>query len=190
MFNLVKAEEVGPCIFMYENIIDNCEELIALAKNSDESKKYDSVPTVIDGEEFNDSTKRLTSRIDINPVYMNNIQWFAIAQKLWHYGNQYGIDQNISFSEMEYPQFLIYEPNKGFYKKHFDSNKYLPRIFSAVLYLNDVAEGGETYFNNFDIAIKPKSGRLILFPANYAYVHEARIPISNEKNAIVTWFTP
>jgi len=38
--------------------------------------------------------------------------------------------------------------------------------------------------------LKPKDGRLLMFPANFAYEHEALAPQSGEKFALVTWFTP
>ena len=91
---------------------------------------------------------------------------------------------------MESLQLLHYSTEEGFYRPHADSGPGMQRIFSAVLYLNDVNEGGETYFNNFDVSVSPKSGRLVMFPANFMYTHEARTPISNDKFALVTWFNP
>ena len=57
-----------------------------------------------------------------------------------------------------------------------------------MLYLNNVDSGGETYFNNFDLGIQPISGRLVMFPAQYPFMHESKSPISNDKFAVVTWF--
>lgn len=37
------------------------------------------------------------------------------------------------------------------------------RILTAILYLNDVDHGGETYFQELDIKIKPRKGRLLIF---------------------------
>lgn len=179
--------EIGPCIFIYENIINNSEELIQLAHSQNDFKK-EMAGLDSNGKQYNDTSIRKTIKIDIDPIYKNDIRWFIVAKTLWKYGDIYAKQQNISFSFMEFPQFLHYETGAGFYKPHSDAGPGIERIFSAVLYLNDVESGGETYFNNFDISVKPKSGRLVLFPANYVYVHEARIPISNEKNAIVTWF--
>ena len=39
------------------------------------------------------------------------------------------------------------------------------------LYLNDDFEGGELFFPNLDISIKPKSCQLIIFPGGHEYVH-------------------
>lgn len=50
-------------------------------------------------------------------------------------------------------------------------------------YLNDVHEGGETEFYNLDkeIKVKPKQGRLIMFPPIWTYLHAGLNPISNDK---------
>jgi hypothetical protein len=56
-------------------------------------------------------------------------------------------------------------------------------------YLNDVEEGGETYFPYHDISVKPKEGRLATFPPFWTHYHEGRVPISNAKYAVLGWFT-
>lgn len=74
------------------------------------------------------------------------------------------------------------------YKPHADYGTNLPRYFSALWLLNPAEyEGGGTYFNYFDEEVKPESPSLVLFPANYAYTHQA-LPVTNGvKYAIVTW---
>lgn len=48
-------------------------------------------------------------------------------------------------------------------------------------YLNDVIEGGETYFPSLNLSIKPKQGRILIFPPTWMFPHRANKPISNEK---------
>jgi len=55
------------------------------------------------------------------------------------------------------------------------------RFFAFFWYLNDVEEGGETEFLNFDLKIKPKKGTLFMFPPLWLYPHRGNPPISNEK---------
>jgi len=55
------------------------------------------------------------------------------------------------------------------------------------LYLNDVEEGGETYFPQLDVSITPKRGRALMFPANWMYFHQGKKPISNPKYIIGTY---
>lgn len=178
-------DEVAPCIFVYENVIDNCKELIDLAfkeKNWYKGKIGQKMST--------DLSHRNVEIHDIAPSFKNDKRWFELSQKIWNYGNNYGITNNIGFSSMEPAQFLWYKPSESFYNKHVDDGPGFPRIFSAVLYLNNVKNGGETHFTKFNVSIKPKKGRMVLFPSNYAYAHEAKNTKNQDKFAVVTWFTP
>jgi len=62
------------------------------------------------------------------------------------------------------------------------------RQLSALIYLNDDYEGGETYFPRQQIKFKAKAGDLLLFPSTFCYPHEALPVTKGVKYAIVTWF--
>lgn len=100
------------------------------------------------------------------------------------YYHDYGINENC-YSNEPY-NLLKYEPGDH-YPNHYDGNTSLGRHISAILYLNDDYVGGELYFKNFDITIKPQAGMLVLFPSNYAYQHQALPVLKGTKYAIVTW---
>lgn len=48
----------------------------------------------------------------------------------------------------------------------------LIRAFAIVMYLNDVEEGGETYFSRQKVAITPKKGRIVVYPPTPTHPHE------------------
>ena len=57
---------------------------------------------------------------------------------------------------------------------------------SSLFYLNDDYEGGELYFDKFNLKIKPKAGDLYLFPSTYLFSH-ASLPVTEgTKYSIVT----
>jgi hypothetical protein len=192
MSYLEGAVEVGPSIFVFDNFIDNSEEIVAEAlKRADQGLVTDA--QISKGREPGfqvDKEIRETLMIDIAPVYSNDVMWWLLAQKIWQCGDEYAKDHSIFFSNMELPQFLVYRQNEGFYSPHVDTGRTFERVFSAVLYLNDVEVGGETYFEKFDLEIRPIAGRLVMFPANYVYRHGAKTPESSDKYCIVTWFAP
>ena len=69
---------------------------------------------------------------------------------------------NLSDITVEYQEkfhFVKYN-SSGEYKPHFDS---LNRIKTALIYLNDAYEGGETYFSKLDKKIKPETGKLVIW---------------------------
>jgi hypothetical protein len=55
------------------------------------------------------------------------------------------------------------------------------RFFAFFWYLNDVEEGGETDFANLGFSVKPKKGKIFMFPPNWMFPHTGKPPISNEK---------
>jgi hypothetical protein len=91
--------------------------------------------------------------------------------------------------EVNQVDILKYEAGKGQYLTHIDTDggTHLNRIFSMLIYLNDVDLGGETEFPIQNIKVKPTRGRICIFPSNFAYPHTALIPRSNDKYVIVAW---
>ena len=55
------------------------------------------------------------------------------------------------------------------------------RFLVFFVYLNDVAEGGETEFPDLDLTISPECGRILVFPSTWTFLHRGNIPISNDK---------
>lgn len=59
------------------------------------------------------------------------------------------------------------------------------RFLAFLWYLNDVDEGGETVFK--DLEIKPKTGKLLVFPPMWMFPHIGKPPISGEKYILSTY---
>ena len=55
------------------------------------------------------------------------------------------------------------------------------------IYLNEDFEGGETEFLYFNKRIKPKQGRLVIFPAAFTHTHRGNPPIGGTKYLASTW---
>lgn len=49
-----------------------------------------------------------------------------------------------------------------------------PRVLAALVYFNEVEEGGETLFLNQGLEVQPKCGRVTIFPSAFPYVHAGR----------------
>jgi len=99
-------------------------------------------------------------------------------------------------------QLLRYEEGQ-YYRKHHD---YSPggkerqagvRILTVYLYLNDVAAGGGTLFNDLNITVMPKLGRAVLWPSvvndephekDHRTFHEALPVEAGVKYGVNAWF--
>jgi len=70
----------------------------------------------------------------------------------------------------EFLQVLKYEPGQYYVEHHDFIYGHLnlpigPRLYTFFLYLNNVQEGGETFFNTLNVSIIPKLGRVALWPS-------------------------
>jgi len=79
-----------------------------------------------------------------------------------------------------------YKKNEGQFKWHFDA--FGPggwdRQLAVIVYLNSVAEGGETCFHRQNVQIKPVAGDALFFPTFWTHLHCGQIPISDDKYVI------
>ncbi len=81
-------------------------------------------------------------------------------------------------------------PTEGYHVWHIEHGKgyeYEPRAFVFSIYLNDVEEGGETEFLHFSKRVKPKTGRIVIWPAGFPYVHRGNPPLSGKKYILTSW---
>ena len=82
-----------------------------------------------------------------------------------------------------------YTPGQHFKKIHTErfSLESLHRVFAFMTYLNDVEEGGATYFSHYDLEIQPKKGLTLIWPAEWTHAHSGNILKSGLKYMISGW---
>jgi len=84
---------------------------------------------------------------------------------------------------LEQMRFKKYEPNDlDEFKEHVDVGNYetARRFLVFFLYLNDNEEGW-TSFSNYDMKVQPKTGKLLMFPPTWTYLHAGHKPIKTPK---------
>jgi hypothetical protein len=185
-------------IYEYDYALSDelCQDIINLYEQSDD--KYDGVT----GGGMNKAVKDTTDLI----INSNNEQWKNIADflknELIYNLKQYMDNINFEYKKHNYElfdravdisNFMVqkYEKNVGKYIYHndfsvdHDTKKH--RILTYIFYLNTVETGGETEFLNEKIKIKPKTGKLLFFPAFWTYPHRGVMPVSSDKYIITGW---
>ena len=82
-----------------------------------------------------------------------------------------------------------YEAGQHFKKIHTErfSIETLHRVFVFMTYLNDVEEGGSTYFSHYDLEIQPKKGLTLIWPAEWTHAHRGNILKKGTKYIITGW---
>ena len=81
-------------------------------------------------------------------------------------------------------------PTEGYHVWHIEHGKGYenePRAFVFSIYLNDVEDGGETEFLHFSKRVKHKTGRIVIWPAAFPYLHRGNPPLSGEKYILTSW---
>jgi prolyl 4-hydroxylase len=65
----------------------------------------------------------------------------------------------------------------------------LHRVLAWMTYLNDVAHdaGGATYFEHYDLAVQPKKGLTLIWPAEWTHAHRGELLKSGSKYVITGW---
>lgn len=78
---------------------------------------------------------------------------------------------------------------EDYFAYHVDVNSHSSarRYLALIWYLNDVEQGGDTYFPHPNVRIKPKQGRLAMFPSLWMYPHSGEKAVSNDKYILITY---
>lgn len=114
----------------------------------------------------------------------------ALPEYVAHYNKQVGLTLPVPCtSNTEEFRIKRYQPRMGDeFRVHHDAKGfYCNRYLVLLWYLNDVAEGGETVFPDLGVSIKPKAGRLLMFPPHWMFQHAGLPPISNDKYILSTY---
>ena len=122
--------------------------------------------------------------------------WRALFQALHtpiqacigHYLSRSPILQSFELQATGY-KIQMYARGQGFFRWHADSTGrgVQSRQVAMILYLNDVARGGETEFFHQGLKIAPRAGQLVLFPAGWNYMHRGQVPESGDKYILQTF---
>ena len=182
-------------IYVYKNFLSNneCSKLIecinkstrksTLANDNDEpmSSDYRTSQTAdlhfFPEELIFDIDEKLESLMELDPFLGEALQ----AQK-YNPGEYYKEHWDF-FPPKSKKQYKVYCEWMG------------QRTWTTMMYLNDVKEGGETYFKHLKLKVKPEKGLLLAWnnlykngKPNYKTMHEALPPRAENKYVITKWW--
>jgi hypothetical protein len=181
-------------IYEKENLLsdDICKDIIESCEQYFEEQKL-----------LNDNKEEKEPiRLDIALYSINNEFWSKIKDKITskiinvmkEYYSKF--DEDIYHLNKLHKELVIenitlnkYLPNKETITNICDFNiceeKYY-RILSYVFYLNDINNGGESIFEN-GIIIKPKQGKVVLYPSDWLFTRREEKIITDSKYIITGW---
>jgi prolyl 4-hydroxylase len=172
------------------NDTDMCDEIV----NFFESNPAEQGAGAIGGGV--DESQKKTTDIPIKPkqleqekykifnTYINNVvNCFNDYKEQWPFLN--------TIKGMEIGTFNLqkYSPGGHFSAVHTErgSSSTMHRVLAFMTYLNDVEEGGETSFHYYDINVKPKKGKTIIWPAEWTHAHSGGLVKQGSKYIVTGW---
>jgi len=179
----------------YDNYItkEECDKVIKIYKEQD---RFNNTLSRINTEKspvLEKQDQQFFANAGNMDIWWENLKpMIANFDLAWnHYAINTGADDayktNFLYTTLKIQKTL---PTEGYHLWHIEHNKGSenePRAFVFSIYLNDVEEGGETEFLHFSKRIKPKAGRIVIWPAAFPYVHRGNPPLSGEKYILTSW---
>ncbi len=190
-----KTVNINNFIGEYDNYIteEECKKAIQLYEKQN---KFNNTINRISGEQssiLKKQDQQLFAAPDNIDVWWETLKPIIVNYDLaWnHYIRNTGADEAYGvpfhFTGLKIQKTL---PTEGYHVWHIEHNKGFdnePRAFVFSIYLNDVEEGGETEFLHFSKRCKPKTGRIVIWPAGFPYLHRGNPPLSGEKYILTSW---
>lgn len=157
---------IAPAIYKYDNVIDFSSNLIEVSKN--DLKKWK-----INNENATDWTfgKKILS-YDEYPVNFNfkvDFNFIELGKQIFDCVSDYCSKNLTEIKEYESSIIRKYSTEPGFFEIESSDLDNPYRKVTAVMFLNSIDDGGELFFNNFDVKITPEEGCLVVFPSSFAY---------------------
>jgi prolyl 4-hydroxylase len=177
----MKNTNLSDFIKVYDNVFDghSCKQLI------------DIFETCSEYHEIHDNDTYKFRQLNFNA----HKETFPIAQGFVHhlisyyekYFDDVGLSQYVNISGFEEVRLKKYTlGDESQFKTHVDVADLLSskRSLVAILYLND--NDGCTNFPTLDISVKPKVGRVVMFPPTWMFPHAGLPPTDKDKYIIMT----
>ena len=189
-----KTYSINNFIGVYDNYItpEECNKAIKLFENQ---VKFNNTINRLDFEQAPVTHKQdqqyFAGAANINVWWEDLKSLIVNFDMAWnHYIKTTGADAaypSFFFSGLKIQKTL---PTEGYHVWHIEHGKGFndePRAFVFSIYLNDVEEGGETEFLHFSKRVKPKTGRIVIWPAAFPYLHRGNPPLAGEKYILTSW---
>ena len=191
-----KTSDIKNFIGVYDNYItkQECNKAIKLFKNQN---KFNNTLNRMQYE----NSSILQKQDEQFFANENNVElWWEDLKTImfnfdmaWnHYLQNTGAKESYGQDKFLYTRLKIQKtlPKQGYHVWHIEHGSAFEmqtRAFVFSIYLNDVKEGGETEFLHFSQRIKPKTGRIVIWPSGFPYVHRGNPPLSGEKYSLTSW---
>ncbi len=191
-----KTYKIDNFIGVYDGYIteEECKKAIRIFENQTNFNKTINRQTFEKASVLNKQDQQFFANSNNIKVWHSELKSlivnFDMAFK--HYSEATGVSHAFDTNDFLYTSLKIQKtlPTEGYHVWHIEHGKGYEneaRAFVFSVYLNDVEDGGETEFLHFSKRVKPKTGRIVIWPASFPYVHRGNPPLSGEKYILTSW---
>jgi predicted 2-oxoglutarate/Fe(II)-dependent dioxygenase YbiX len=186
----MKNIELAPGIFLYKNILNDIYLNILSNKDINWSNEY--VKDIKNGNTKLEYSERNVKSFDV-PILNsdkenNHINFFSNEFKKIFLPIERDYCEKMCIElKSHFPYKVLKYEKGGEFDLHMDDGGGTFRRTSTIFYLNDDYLGGELFFPDFNIKIKPEAGDFLIFPSSYAYKHKVFPVIEGTRYAIASW---
>ena len=191
-----KTVSINNFIGVYDNFIlpTECDKAIKLFEDQNKFNKTMNRLSSEQSPPLQKQDQQLFNGIENIDVWWDALKTMMLNFHIaWSdYAKQTGAYEAYGLTDFKYTTLKIQKtlPTEGYHVWHIEHNKGYDnegRAFVFSVYLNDVDEGGETEFLHFSKRVKPKKGRIVIWPAAFPYVHRGNPPLSGKKYLLTSW---
>lgn len=186
-----KNYKIKSSIGIFENFLnkDVCDSLVKTFEATKDNLAY--------SRDVENVTKKIKNDLAISYEKMNN--WNkdleevckTVTESLEIYNKETSFMSYVGINDLHFTNIKVQktQPAEGYHVWHVERNykDHCKRALVFSIFLNDVEEGGETEFLLLRERVKPKKGTLVIFPADYPFVHRGNPPLSGEKYLLTSW---
>lgn len=144
------------------------------------------------------SKVKTTNRWSERVIYLGHKGLFSDTNCFFLENTKQQIRSKLNLTEEIYPDYLglvrwkigdYQEPHADGENPGGDKHPFHWRNFGCVYYLNDNYEGGEIYFPNQELEIKPKPNTLVFFPGTLEYLHGVKPIVEGVRYTLTSFWT-
>jgi hypothetical protein len=191
-----KSVDISNFIAVYDNYItpEECDKAIKFFENQSKFNNTINRSTSEQTSSLKKKDEQYFSHGGNIDIWWQELKTMMVNYDLafQHYCSNVGAKESYDVDKFLFTTLKIQKtlPTEGYHIWHIEHGKGFDneaRAFVFSIYLNDVEEGGETEFLHFSKRVKPKKGRIVIWPAGFPYVHRGNPPLSGEKYILTSW---
>lgn len=176
---------IAPSIFLYENAIDFSEKIVDLVSS-------DTRSWIVRNQAATDW--QLGDKIlgyDEYPVSFSfsvDQHFLLLAKNIFDCASNYATKNLTTIDGFDLCMIRKYSSDPAFLELESSDVDNVSRKVTSILFLNDIDEGGQVTFKNFDVSVSPKQGNVLVFPASFSYSFKINKPKNTDNFVVVSHF--